>query len=119
MNATAIQSTIDELDDLLEAERSALLSGDFERIQRLNDRKAQLIDSLRDLDLKDRDEMSRLNQKITRNHALLGSALDGIRAVGQRLADVRRVRESLDTYDADGQKRSVPTPSEKALEKRA
>ena len=115
----AIQTTIDELDDLLEDERSALLSGDLEKIRRLNDRKAQLVDSLRDLDLRDREEMNRLNQKISRNHALLGSALDGIRAVAQRLADVRRVRDSLDTYDADGRKRSVPTPSEKNLEKRA
>ena len=119
MTIAQIEETIEALDDLLEAEREALLGGNIESIGQLYERKSELVEKLRVLDLKDRDEVSRLNEKISRNHALLGSALSGIRAVAQRLADVRQVRESLDTYDAHGKKSSVRTQSERSLEKRA
>ncbi len=119
MSKAEIQTTVDSLDELLEAERSALLKGEIGKISNLHDQKAELVEKLRVLDMQDRDEVVRLNDKITRNHALLSSALDGIRTVAQRLAEVRRVRENLDTYDESGRKSSVPTNKERAMEKRA
>lgn len=107
------------LDDLLEDERDALLNGRLESIAALHDRKSELIEELRHLDLKDQQKLSQLGQKLDRNRALLSSALDGIRAVIQRLADVRQVREGLETYGADGQRKLIKTPGEQSLEKRA
>lgn len=119
MAMAEIQETIDALDALLETERQALLKGEIDSLAELHEEKASLVEKLRVLDLQDRDEMSRLNDKITRNQALLSSALDGIRSVAQRLAEVRHVRENLDTYDAQGRKVTVSTRKDATLEKRA
>lgn len=114
-----IKETVGALDDLLEDERDALLAGALDRIADLHDRKTELIETLHLLDLQDQQQLSELSQKLDRNQALLSSALDGIRSVAQRLAAVRQVRENLDTYGSDGQRKSVKTKVEKSLEKRA
>ena len=119
MTNQAIQDVIDSLDDLLDDERAALLAGDLEKIARLHDRKAGLIERLRVLDLQDAKQIQQISDKIGRNQQLLGAAIDGIRAVASRIAAVRQVRENLDTYDETGQKKSIATSANKALEKRA
>ena len=119
MNSDRIQATIDDLDDLLDDERQALLAGELENIARLHDRKTQLIEELRQLDLKDQEKLRDLSKKVGRNQELLSSALDGIRAVARRLSDVRQAREKIETYDASGKKQSISTSIQKNLEKRA
>lgn len=119
MENKQIQATIEALDELLDEERRALLTGELDKIARLHERKTQLIDDLNTLDLKDQDRLRSLSEKVGRNQDLLNSALDGIRAVARRLAAVRRVKENLDTYDANGQKKSIKSVSEQSLEKRA
>lgn len=114
-----IQPVIDALDDLLDSEREALLAGDLDRIARMHDLKVDLIDRLNALDLQDQIRLEDLNDKVGRNQALLKSALDGIRAVARRLAAVRRIKGSLDTYDASGRKNSLPIETEGKVEKRA
>lgn len=119
MKNDAIQTTIDALDELLDDERRALLSGELDKIARLHDRKTKLIDDLNELDLRDQEQIRDLSRKVGRNQELLTSALDGIRAVARRLAAVRHVREHLDTYDAEGKKSTISTGVKKELEKRA
>ena len=113
------QATIDALDDLLDAERAALLRGSLEDVSRLHLRKESLIDTLNRLDVQDRMRLESLHEKVGRNQALLDSALDGVRSVARRLAAIRRVRQSLDTYDSSGQKRSVDVRGPGSVEKRA
>lgn len=119
MKNEQIQDTISALDELLDAERRALLSGELDKIARLHDRKSALVEDLSKLDLKDQEQLRDLSQKVGRNQELLTSALDGIRAVAKRLAAVRHVRENLETYDERGKKNTVATNVKKTLEKRA
>ena len=62
-----IQDTIDSLDDLLDAERAALLTGDIDQIGRLMAQKESLIDTLNDQEAVDRSELEHLNSKVERN----------------------------------------------------
>lgn len=114
-----IQDTINALDDLLDAERRALLNGDLEEISRLMERKEALIDALNAQEATDRAELDSLNAKVERNQDLLNSALEGIRAVARRLAAMRRIRGSLDTYDAHGKKSAIDLRTKRSVEKRA
>ncbi len=110
---------LDDLDELLEAERQALLSGNLEKIGRLVDRKEALIDELSLVDLSGAVEVKRVSASLRRNQDLLDHALAGIRDVARRLAAMRQVRRNLDTYDANGSKRSIPFSQNGSLEKRA
>lgn len=114
-----LQTTVDSLDDLLDAERRALLEGNLDEIARLHDRKEQLIEVLNRMDVEDQANLVALNTKLERNQALLNTALGGIRSVARRLAAIRRVRQSLDTYDSAGRKTSVETCIDRSFEKRA
>lgn len=108
-----------DLDELLDQEREALLVGKLDTIRRLIDRKEALIDELSALEAVDTAELIVLNEKVKRNQDLLDSALAGIRSVASRLAAMRRVRRTLDTYDADGKKRSIALSKDGSVEKRA
>ncbi len=119
MYEDSFEAIADELDTLLEAERSALLSGDLDRIGRLLSRKESLVDgfsALRDIDKK---RLNVLAAKLKRNQELLDQALGGIRSVANRLSALKRVRKSLDTYDARGAKQSVDLGRKVSFEKRA
>ena len=120
MTDKAIGKVFANLDALLEEERAALLRGDLDELEDMHARKSALLDQLHALDAaRDADALHDLQAKLTRNHALLDSAMLGIRAVARRLAAVRRVRETLDTYDEDGNKSSVDISIARAVEKRA
>ena len=113
------ESIIDELDDVLETERAALLAGHLEEVNRLFDRKTRLIDAFAQLDEADAAAVTALRRKVERNQGLLEAAADGVRSVARRLAAIRRVRESLETYDAQGKRNTVDVKSGATLEKRA
>ncbi len=115
----AVQDTFDALDDLLDREKAALLDGDLEMIARLYDRKLELIDTLSEMEREDIGRLQALNNKASRNQDLLDSALDGIRSVAQRLAQVRETRTSLQTYDSSGRKKSIEMKHSASVEKRA
>ena len=119
MTPENLQTTIDAMDDLLDDERRALLEGNLDEISRLHDRKEQLIDVLNKLDADENASLVSLNAKLERNQALLNTALGGIRSVARRLAAIRRVRQSLDTYDSKGRKKSVEMGVDRSFEKRA
>lgn len=113
------QQIIDSLDELLDQERQALLVGDLERIGRLFSLKENLIDRLNALQTVDKDRLKLVQGKVIRNQTLLNSAMDGIQAVASRMAELRKVRLSLETYDQTGKKKQFPTRSYQKLEKRA
>lgn len=124
MTFEAQQSTINELDELLDQERGALLNGDLEQIARLMTLKEGLIDRINALTASekqalDHDSISHMQDKMTRNQVLLHGAMEGIRAVADRMAGLRRVREGLETYDRSGQKTQYDTGEKRTVERRA
>jgi flagellar biosynthesis/type III secretory pathway chaperone len=110
---------LDSLDDLLEAERAALLTGDLDNVGRLFERKEALIEELSAIEDCEAQALQDLQGKMKRNQDLLNSALEGIRTVAGRLAALRRVRSSLETYDSKGTRRTIEVAKDGAVEKRA
>lgn len=109
-------STVSALHALLDEERELLLAGDLNALPDLLKRKQGLIEDLGDpveADLTD------LHGKLTRNHALLSSAMDGIRKVSDRLGELRKIRQSLETYDKQGQRQFLGSQATGRMEKRA
>lgn len=110
---------IEALDELLEEERAALLSGNLDTIERLLAQKEGLIDDLSRLDPSEAENLRGLSKKVGRNQVLLESAMDGIRAVSERLSEMRRLKTTLDTYDSSGTKHQIEVAKDRNLEKRA
>ena len=107
------------LADLLDEEREALLTGDLERVGRMFESKETLIEELSRIEEFEAEALTGLQSKMRRNQDLLDSALEGIRAVAGRLAEMRRVRTTLDTYDSKGSKKSIEIAKDGTVEKRA
>lgn len=119
MKSETTQAAIDELDQLLDRERQALLVGDLDQIARILLLKEALIDRINALEAPERDHLNGVQAKFTRNQMLLNGAMDGIRAVADRMADLRRVRQSLETYDGNGRKTRHSTRTQGSVERRA
>lgn len=119
MTIESIQPLIDELDDLLDSEKKALVRGDIDSVSRLMSQKEILVETLNAQDDLDRKNLAQLHQKVMRNQTLLNSALEGIRAVATRMSELRRVRSGLETYDEQGRKRHLSTQISAQVEKRA
>ena len=113
------QGLIDELDTLLDRERQALVEGNLELLGRMLTQKQDLIEKINAMDTLEREHLSGVHSKVTRNQELLNSAMEGIRAVANRMADLRRVRQGLETYDKNGRKKRYETQTLSSVEKRA
>lgn len=109
----------EELDELLDTEKTALLNGNLDQVSRLFDRKSRLVDELNDVHPANSEDFTNLRKKLERNQNLLRSAADGVRSVAHRLSAVRRVRDSLETYDARGRRTTVDLKPSSKMEKRA
>lgn len=120
-HAASEQATVilASLDDLLDRERIALLNGDLDAISRRLREKERLIDALNTLHGDQDEDLSAIRNKAHRNQILLESALSGIRAVADRVAALRRVRDTLETYDQSGRKTAISTLRTGQVEKRA
>lgn len=110
---------LQSLDELLDRERVALLEGNLEAISRSLREKERLIDALNGLQFPPEVELSTIRRKVQRNQMLLDSALDGIRTVAARLSSLRRIRDTLETYDQTGQKTVLERLRNGRVEKRA
>lgn len=113
------QDLINELDDILEQEREALILGELEKLHDLLLLKDTLITRLNDLDDGELGALETVQEKVSRNQSLLDSAMQGIRSVAARMQELRKVRKGLDVYDKSGKKNSYSTASSLKLEKRA
>ena len=105
------------LDDVLAQERNALLCGDAETVARIVAKKERLIDAFGAA--ASQEELRKMQVKILRNHTLMHYSLKGIQAAASRLAELREVREHMQTYDSTGQRKSITAPQKQTLEKRA
>jgi hypothetical protein len=109
---------IARLDALLDEERAALLSGDLGRIGAGVAEKERLIDALNAAEGRQQD-LSALQAKVVRNQGLLDGALEGIRSVAARMASYRQIRKSMETYDQQGRKHTIPGEVARTVQKRA
>lgn len=107
------------LNALFENERAVLLSGDLAQLQTIMDEKSKLIDELRALDDRPLSDLEGLRAKAQHNQILFDGALAGIRRVADRLAELRKVRHSFDTYDDTGRRRTIEGQVVHNVEKRA
>lgn len=108
----------EQLDLLLQAERAALLAGDFDQIAELLEIKEALTADLSEQNIS-REELAPLHDGMRRNQELFDQALAGIRNVASRLGDLQRIRKSMDTYDALGRRMTIDAPKINKLERRA
>lgn len=102
---------------ILEEERQALLSGDFDQLGEFDKEKTELIESLESA-RPDAETLALLTNLVQRNLALADAARRGIQAVAERLKAVGQVQKSFETYTHDGARVSVPN-KQHGLEKRA
>lgn len=119
MSNENIEESFEALDRLLEAERAALLIGDLEKLTELLPQKEALIDALNSAVHRNLPILQSIDGKVKRNQLLLNGALEGIRSVSERLAALRQLRGSLETYGADGKKRNFEVNPDHSVEKRA
>ncbi len=119
MSEKTSQDLIDDLDEILEQERNALIHGQLEQLEGLLEKKDALISDLNAIDALEREQLESVHEKVTRNQVLLDNAMQGIRTVAARMQELRRVRKGLDVYDKAGRKNSYATRSSLKLEKRA
>ncbi|MFC4218347.1 flagellar biosynthesis protein FlgN [Pseudophaeobacter arcticus] len=113
------QSLIEELDKILDQERSALVRGELNQIQELLTRKEAIIARLNEIGSLERADLAQVQTKVSRNQELLNSAMEGIRSVATRMAELRRVKKGLDVYDRAGRKERYGTTMGQRLEKRS
>lgn len=111
--------TAQDLHDLLDREREALIEGDLEKLASLLTPKEALIEAMSDLPLAELNDLQALDIKVRRNQLLFDSTLEGIRAVSSRLATLREVRSAFETYGADGQKHHIVPEPTTSVERRA
>ena len=119
MTQEPTQTTFEELDSLLEAERTALLKGDLEALAEMLPRKEALIEALNNETVEDLPALQALGARVERNQLLLNGALEGIREVAARMASLRRMRSGLETYGSDGVRKHIEVQIDHSLERRA
>ncbi len=113
------QALIDQLDALLDQERAVLTAGRLEALPGLLEAKETLIDQLNALNDMTPERLQPLRGKAQRNQALLDGALRGIRTVANRFSTLRKIRNTLETYDRTGRKSALLQQHDNKLEKRA
>jgi len=102
---------------LLDRERTAIRTADFEKLAGLADEKAMLFDVLPNSQTSQSD-LAQIKRQIEENQTLLSAAISGVAAAQDRLKAVRHVREGLSIYDQSGQIAKVQSPRP-GMEKKA
>jgi len=91
----------DQLDDLLEKERSAVLNGDFETLRRLMDKKERIMAQILQ-QTEPSQRLQSLQRKADRNQRLLIAAGNGIRTVSDFLKRLEKPSDPLRTTIRQG-----------------
>lgn len=119
MTFAPTQNDLDALEELLDAERAALLQGDLVALTEMFGEKEVLIEALQARTQSDLPVLKQIDTKLRRNQLLLNGALEGIRDVANRMATLRKMRSGLETYSSDGTKRHIEVAVDHAVERRA
>lgn len=115
-DTTMPDTTIEELDRLLDDERAALLAGDLDALPAIVERKEDL--TVRLATATPTPEAGRLRAKSQRNAELLAAAGKSLRGVIRRMTEIRSANGPLKTYGQDGTQRTLGSVAG-SFEKRA
>ena len=118
MTTDRFATLIEKLDALLDREHAALMTGALEQLDPITQQKTALIDEMGTLEGPERESLAPLRQKAERNQVLFDSAMEGVRAVANRMADLRSVRSGLATYDSHGRRAENISDTRSSVEKR-
>lgn len=105
----------DAIKTVLQRERDAISSADFELLEELVHRKEQLLSSLDNLGA---DELSELKTIALTNHRLLGAAIKGIQSAQRRLKQIVDASKGFTTYDTAGRSCQISSRAS-SIEKKA
>ena len=107
------------LDDLLEKEYHALLSGKIDDIEALGVEKMEVLERIEALNEHEMSKFLVFRERLLRNQSLAESAIAGMRKAILRTKDVSDVSTGLRTYGPNGQKQRVTTKAPQILSKRS
>lgn len=107
------------VENILERERDGLLSGDYAGLEQLAEQKSELISKISAMAGSQRMKLSGLRARASRNQDLFESARKGLRDVSARLEEMQEVRDSLQTYGANGRRQAFVAPKSHSFERRA
>lgn len=108
----------DALEDLIDKERAAILSGALEEMGRIATEKERVLGG-HTLTAPDQRTLDRLRRKAARNQQLLAAAIRGVRAVTSRLDVLRNGPGEMNTYDRAGQRTTLNSRHQGTLHRRA
>lgn len=109
----------EKLDEILEQEYVALLSGDLENIAKTGAEKVQFLERVSKLPMADLRKFHPLAGSLMRNHVLTQSAIAGMRSAVHRTKEVNDVTKMLRTYGSDGRKSDLAMHAGRTLSKRS
>lgn len=90
-----------KLIQLLEQERAAIASADFDKVDSIAATKQALFDQSLSLVQDDRT-LAEIHAALMRNQVLFQAAIDGVAAARVRIEALREVRDNLRVYDKSG-----------------
>jgi len=96
--------------DLLSAERSAILSGDYDRLSDVEEALERLVRQSVDA-APSRTQIESIKAAAARNADLLRSAIRGVKSAKSRLADIEATKNDFGGYDATGSRLEKSGPS--------
>ena len=102
---------------LLEVERTAILTGDFDTIGTLAPTKRAALENLA-IKRAPRRALDEIATGLMQNQRLMRAAIDGVRDARVRLSALVAARTSLQTYDSNG-RGSCIAQAKSAIEKKA
>jgi flagellar biosynthesis/type III secretory pathway chaperone len=100
---------VQQMMDILDEERDALLAGHYEQLETLADRKEALGKRLEKQGGLDNGALERLAGHMTRNAALIDAAGRGFRQAEAEIRDIRKGMTQA-TYGSDGARHSLARP---------
>lgn len=97
------RDAVDAMEDLLDRERSAILSGNFKSLEKLMAEKERLFSRVVN-GAREQPTLDHLRRKAERNGRLLEAMRAGLKDASERLATMREGPAALHTYDAMGKR---------------
>ncbi|EBA13825.1 hypothetical protein RCCS2_08049 [Roseobacter sp. CCS2] len=111
------ESPLSKLHHVLDLEKQALMGANFEPLAQLLQQKEELLTQLAPMKPA-KDVLRGVKQKMDENQTLLGAAIKGVAAAGERLEALNNVQKTLSVYDPSGRVELVSKHSNH-LEKKA
>lgn len=108
------QDTHAALKDLLIRERTAILSGDYSRLEAFGTEKERLMNALSKVRT-DPKILADLREKAARNGLLYDAMRAGVGSALERLKQLREPAQPLSTYDKAGRKTEIASEANKTV----